>query len=337
MIKITKDIKSICIFRALQLGDLLCTVPAFRALRKKYPKAKITLVGLPSAKSFVERYSIYFDDFITFPGFPGLPEQPYNKTAFRKFIHFVQSKQFDVAMQMHGNGVITNYLVTLFHAKTTVGFAMQQGEKISSDFFMTYPDSLHEIRKYIVLLEEIGISSDGDHIDFEVKKSEIIQARDLLASYNVNLNRFVIIHPGASNTKKRWKKEWFAYISDLFSSLKIDVVFTGVESEISFVKEIQAIMKHASYNLIGQTTLGILAALLHHSKLLICNDTGVSHLASALAIPSIVIFSPYSKTNQWAPLNPSLHTSISSEKASLDYVSKRALQRLYTTNHRGFL
>ena len=59
-----QNIKKIAVFRVLQLGDMLCVIPAMRALRAKYPSAKITLLGMPWAKSFTERFSGYFDKFI---------------------------------------------------------------------------------------------------------------------------------------------------------------------------------------------------------------------------------------------------------------------------------
>jgi ADP-heptose:LPS heptosyltransferase len=100
--------KKIAVFRALQLGDMLCSVPALRALRNSYPEAEISLLGLPWAGSFTERFSHYLDRFIHFPGFPGLPEQPFNEASWKDFETLMQAEQFDLILQMQGNGSIVN-------------------------------------------------------------------------------------------------------------------------------------------------------------------------------------------------------------------------------------
>src|SRR3954468_7834068 len=98
-----EGLKKIVVFRALQIGDMLCSIPAIRALRGAYPTAEIVLVGLPWAKMLVERFPNYFNSLIPFPGFPGLPEQPVNRLAIPSFLQEIQGHKFDLALQMHGS------------------------------------------------------------------------------------------------------------------------------------------------------------------------------------------------------------------------------------------
>ena len=74
------DPSRIAIFQALNLGDLLCTTPALRAVRGRFPAAEITFIGRTWAEAFVARLATV-DRFLPFPGYPGIAESPPGATA----------------------------------------------------------------------------------------------------------------------------------------------------------------------------------------------------------------------------------------------------------------
>ena len=116
------NIRRIAVFRALQLGDLIQAVPALRALRGGFPNAEITLIGLPWARSFVQRFSRYLDRFVEFAGFPGIAECEGNPGRTARFLEEQHSYGYDLAIQMHGSGRTSNYVVCGLGAKMTAGY-----------------------------------------------------------------------------------------------------------------------------------------------------------------------------------------------------------------------
>jgi ADP-heptose:LPS heptosyltransferase len=296
----------ILIFRALQLGDLLCAVPALRALRSALPEADITLVGLPWSEIFVERFHHYIDDFIEFPGIPGFPEREPQIEAFPAFLRTVQEQKFDLALQMQGSGAIANTLIVLFGARLSAGYYLPDQYCPDEARFLPYPDLEPEVWRHLRLMEFLGIPLQGDHLEFPILEQDWIEFQQLQAQRQLEPGGYMCIHPGARAAARRWPAENFAIVADALSEKGLQVVLTGSEAERALLDQVAGKMKTPAVNLAGATSLGALAALLSCARLLVCNDTGVSHLADARDIPSIVLFSA-SDPSRWAPLNRDLH------------------------------
>src|SRR5205814_9091680 len=113
--------RRIAIFRALYLGDLLCATPAFRALRRRFPRAEITLVGLPWARELVAR-SRALDRLEAFPGYPGLAEARHEAGRTAAFLAAARARRYDLALQMHGDGNVSNGFVADLGAAVSLGY-----------------------------------------------------------------------------------------------------------------------------------------------------------------------------------------------------------------------
>lgn len=306
-----KPPRKIALFRALQLGDMLCTVPAMRALRAAAPLAQITLVGLPWATSFVKRYSRYLDNLLVFPGFPGFPEQPLHLTAVPHFLAEAQRQRYDLVLQMHGSGRLSNPIAMLFGAERTAGFYQPGDYCPNPQTFMPWDERAHEVLRGLQLMEFLGIEPQGEQLEFPLCEADY---RALQRSY-LGLpapGTYVCVHPGARLPSRRWQPRRFAEVADRLADNGMKIVLTGAPDEAALVGAVEREMRVPALNLCGKTELGALAALIAQARLVVCNDTGISHVAAAVATPSVIV-SCGSDPQRWAPLDHARHRMISAE------------------------
>jgi ADP-heptose:LPS heptosyltransferase len=334
-----REIQKVIVFRALKLGDLLVAVPALRAIRAGLPAARIALVGLPWARLMLERFPQYLDDFIEFPGYPGLPELSPDLHRLPGFLAEVQREHFHLAIQMHGAGTITNPLVACFDAALTGGYYLPGAYCPDPDLFLIYPHHRREVDRCADLVRHLGFRVDDDRLEFPVYPRDMEALAGLADRCSLPAGELVVMHAGASVPQRRWRADQFARLADRLIEAGYPVVLTGTAEEQPVVAEVIRGMRHGAINLCGQTDLGVLAALLTASRLLICNDTGVSHLADALRVPSVVLFSD-SNSSRWAPADGRLHIAVENS-ASLNADSvfplvERALAVNPRQNHLHF-
>lgn len=296
------NIRKIVLFRALQLGDLLCAIPAIRALRHHWPQASITLIGLPWAEQLNQRFPMYFDAVERFPGYPGLPEQPYAVRDIPNFLTRMQAEKFDLALQMQGDGTLVNPLVELFGAAHTAGFYTEASYRPPGDLFIPYPSHVHEVCRHLLLMQHLDIPHQG--LDLEFPLTDKDQADYEALNLPVQPGGYVCIHPGSRAAWRQWPPLAFANMADRCAESGYDVVITGTKEEMPIVKQVAQFMRNTPIIAAGKTSLGALAVLIKHAKAILSNCTGTSHLASALGTPGVVI-SMDGEPKRWRPTNKS--------------------------------
>lgn len=303
-------IKTIAVFRALQLGDMLCAVPALRAMRVALPDAHVTLVGLPWAEQFVSRFHRYVDGFAVFPGHPAFPEQPVQACLLPSFYASMRTRCFDLVVQLHGSGQISNQVVRDFGAKAVAGYVPKATREPAAPFFLDYPESGVEPVRLLRLVEYLGAPQTGAELEFPLTQDD---ERELNASrLNAGLvpGEYICVHPGARIRDKCWSPWRFAEVADrLADEFDVTVVLTGSAKEADLAAAVADNMHNTSINAAAPISIGAMAALMNGARLLICNDTGVSHMAAGLKLPSVVIFSK-ADIHRWSPLDQERHRCI---------------------------
>lgn len=302
----TDPIHDVLVFRALMLGDLLCATPALRALRAGLPDARISLVGLPWARELAERLPSV-DEFVEFPGWPGLPERTPAEAAQRQqFIAGLRERQFGLALQLHGSGAIVNALVSSFGARHTAGFNHAEGWTPAADaaLFTDWPETGTEVERLLALTDHLGLPRRGLALDFPLQDTD----RDAAAALCRGLGDrpLAIVHAGAQLPSRRWPLERFGEIADALAEAGLAVVLTGGADERELVDELARQLQAPALNLVGSTSLWTLGALVERARVVVCNDTGISHVAAALGTRSVVVASG-GDVARWAPADTRRH------------------------------
>jgi ADP-heptose:LPS heptosyltransferase len=291
----------IAVLRALQLGDLLCAVPALRALDAAYPRAQITLVGLPWARSFAGRFAHCVDRFVEFPGFPGMAERPCSEEKVLGFVKAMQQEHFDLVLQLHGDGRYMNRVAALMNGARTAGYFPAGGECPDPCAFLEWRPRENEVLRSLRLLEHIGVPPKGAHLEFPLHEEDLRERGRLVPPGD-----YAVLHPGSQLPSRRWPVGRFAQVADALAADGLRVVVTGSAGEHGLVDALIRCMRRPALDLCGRTTLGGLAALIARARLLVANDTGVSHIAAATRTPSVIVACG-SDPMRWAPLDGDLH------------------------------
>ncbi|MBW3607992.1 MAG: glycosyltransferase family 9 protein, partial [Actinobacteria bacterium] len=226
--ELDREPRSVAIVRLRTgLGDLLCGVPALRALRRRLPHATIALVTFAEMAQVVARQAAYVDELLEFPGWPGIPERRPQADGIPAFLERSRARRFDLAIQAYGGRPAANEVTESLGARRTGGFAAPGARMPAApDRFIAYPEQLHEVDRHLALMEHLGAPPCGAQLEFPVDERDEEEAAARRPS-----GAYVVLHPGATAASRRWPPERFAALGDALAADGLRVAVTGTRPE----------------------------------------------------------------------------------------------------------
>lgn len=261
------------ILRALGLGDLLTGVPALRGLAEAFPGHRRVLAA-PAGLAALADLSGAVDELH--------PTAPL--AALDASLHAA-----DVAVNLHGRGPQSHRLLLQAAPRRLLAFA-HTDVAASAGGPRWRPDE-HEVARWCRMLAAYDISADPRRLD--------LHADPALAPRHAR--EATLLHPGAASPARRWPAERWTAVALAERAAGRRVVLTGGPDEVALARAIaeQADLPHEAV-LAGRTDLVTLAGTVAAAERVVCGDTGVAHLATAVRTPSVVLFGPV-PPHEWGP------------------------------------
>ncbi|WP_344979164.1 glycosyltransferase family 9 protein [Compostibacter hankyongensis] len=286
--------KKIAVLRANALGDFVFVLPALQALRETFPEAEIVYLGREMHRILLEDRPGPVDRVEVIPSYPGVgkPEDYFQDieeiAEAELFFARMQAERFDIALQLHGGGQYSNPFVLRLGAELTIGLKSSAAPPL--DVSVPYVTRFNEILRYLEVVSMLGAQTV--HVAPEI----VVTERDLEAASRAVTDPdgrpFAVLHPGASDPKRRWPPENFAQVADFLIGEGWQVYINGIAEEAGMAADIVSAMYHREWveDLSGRLPLPALIGLLSQASLVISNDSGPLHLAHALQAPAIGIY-----------------------------------------------
>ncbi|MDQ7904964.1 glycosyltransferase family 9 protein [Phytohabitans sp. ZYX-F-186] len=276
----------IAVLRANALGDLVFALPALDALRAAYPRAEIVLLGGPLHAELLTGRPGPVDGVAILPPVEGLrpPGPGETPVPVEEFLAGVRTAPFDLAVQLHGGGRTSNRVAAALGARVTAGLRAPGSPPL--DRWVPYLYYQPEIARYLEVVGLVGAAPVTVRPTLAVTAADLAEARRVAGAPS---RRRVVVHPGATDPRRRWSAGRFGSVAGELISQGYEVVVTGTTDERDVVARVAAADRRIR-TLTGELSLGGLVGLLAGAAAIVANDTGPLHLATAVGTPSVGIY-----------------------------------------------
>jgi ADP-heptose:LPS heptosyltransferase len=304
----TGNVKNILIVKQHnQFGDMLCTLPSFAAVRKKFPGAHITLVASPENYEILNGDKTYIDKILIFNKFSYL--------GILKFYFRLRKVRYDIGIVPSTVGLSkTSHIINyLSGAKKRVGVNSVDGKFNKSSKLLTVKKDydwrgikINHTEKYIDIIRQIGCdlnSEEQKNVYLKFSDDEINFGKKYYLENFPDKSRPVFaFQAGAGKIPNRWSSDNFAALIKKLNDEFNNYIFLTrgpMDDEVINMLKDKLSSNNINYNITSQP-IRLCSVLLSMSDLYITNDTGTMHSAAYSGGRVLALFGP-TPGYEWAP------------------------------------
>lgn len=309
-----------------QLGDFLLATPVLRALRDRYPEARIGLLvrdyfaDVAARVPAVDEVLVFRANLFhwTFKGFRTLWDQ--------------LRKRWDVTVVLNtvSHSLTSDVLAYVSGAQYVVGSEAHVFPGCRRNFFYNviaplYLPPRHQTDRNLDIVRILGVDTGDLSEEIWIPENERMSARERISKAIAPPPLLIGMHIGAGKKPNRWPVKSFAGLAgEVREKYGAEVVLFWGPAEGDLCREFCSSVNFNPIT-IGPSSLLQLAACFSQCDALVCNDTGVMHLAAAVGVPLVAIFGP-TDPGEWMPMGKNC-VSIRGEQGITGNVSPEKVLR----------
>lgn len=296
--------------QSIQLGDTICSLPMFKALKNKFSDSRITFIGCPTNYDVnITKLNPYIDEFIVYK------KEGIVQTS--RFFLNLRKKIFDYVIVPTTIRISsTSYLIAMLaKGKKKIGFSRLDVKKNGLKFVLDekievdwQQEKAHQVYRFLESVKPLGC---------EITSAEIKQMRIGLSDEDIQFgNSFAYanfpdknkkvfgFHPGGGKTANIWDvNNYFELIKKINRKYNPYIIITSgfLDARITEILESRLKASGIAFTTIKDMDTYSLAAVIQHMDVYISNDTGVMHLAAFAGTKTLSVFRN-GESKEWQPL-----------------------------------
>jgi len=291
--------RRLLLIRLDNLGDVLMSTPAFKAVRHAFPRAHLTLLTSPSGAKLAPHLACVDEVVaVAVPWMKGPSERmPLAPDRF-DLVERIRSGCYDAAI-VFTTATQSPLPMAMVCWQAGVGLRLAHCRENPYELLTDWvPDTevvhdqmRHEVRRQLDLLAAIGVHAPETAMAFDLQAGDHAGAQAHLERIGLPPGQgYVLLHPGATAPSRRYPADRFGLAMARLLRMGWSCVFVGSGADAELVHQAHAAAGGQGLILTDSLTLGELGALIQKADVLVCNNSGPAHLAAAVGTPVVDLY-----------------------------------------------